>query len=326
MTSTRTRTLAAAALVATLAVGATACGGGKSTGGQGQAEGGAPTKAAAGNPAPAQSPVDVTPVGFLQQVTKKTSEQKSAKITEEIKTQNGDITAAGPVSWASGMQGSMTIQMPMLAEKLGTDGAVDAVYLPDAMYMNMHMPQSMVDQMGGKHWFKYAYADLAKLMGPAGASLKNGLTNADPVTAVQNMIASNQVTKVGPDSVDGTPATHYTADLTLDQLSGQGSSLTPDQVSGLRQQLQSQGISKAHYDVWVSDQGLLLKQESKSETANGPIDMSATYSDYGVAVTAQAPAADDTLDFAQLIQQNGGLGGGLGSGLSGGPGGGSAAS
>jgi hypothetical protein len=172
--------------------------------------------------------------------------------------------------------------------------------------------------MGGKHWFKYSYDDLAKAMGASGATLKNGLSSADPVTAVQNMIASNQVTEVGKDSVNGTPATHYAADLTLDQMSGSGSSLSQDQIQALRQQLQSQGITKSHYDVWVSDQGLLLKQEVQSETANGSIDVSASYSDYGVAVSAQAPPASDTMDASQLLAQAQGQAGGLSGGLGGG--------
>ncbi|MCX4748443.1 hypothetical protein OG455_23500 [Kitasatospora sp. NBC_01287] len=301
-TRTRTRTLAATAVVIALATGTAACGGDKSAAGHPQAQGGAASSPAA--PAPARSPISVTPAGFLQQVAQKTGGQKSAKVTEDIRAATGEFSAQGPISWGGGLTGDLTMQLPSaVTGKLGTDGAAEVIYQSDAMYVNLHVPQATLDQMGGKHWFKYSYADLAKLMGPAGGSLSNSLKNADPVTAVQTMIASGQVTEVGKDPVNGTPATHYAADLDLDQMSGAGSALTQDQVSALRQQLKSQGVTKAHYDVWVDDQGLLLKQEAKSDTANGSIDITSSYADYGVQVTATPPPAADTLDAAQLMGQ-----------------------
>ncbi|WP_329564880.1 hypothetical protein [Kitasatospora sp. NBC_01266] len=301
MTSTRTRALAAAALVVALATGTAACGGDKSAGSS-KAAGAAAGSSASAAPTAAQSPLAVTPAAFLQQVAQKTGGQKSAKVSEDIKTPSGEVTAQGPISWGDGLLGSLTMQLPTaVTSKVGSGGPADVIYQSDAMYVNLHMSQAALAQLGGKHWFKYDYADLAKLMGAAGTSFENSLKNADPVTAVQSMIASGQVTEVGKDSVNGTPATHYAADLNLGQMSGAGTSLTQDQVSALRQQLQSQGVTKAHFDVWVDGQGLLLKQEAKSQTANGQIDVSATYTDYGTQVTVTPPAADDTVDAAQLI-------------------------
>lgn len=305
MTRTRTRTLAAAAVVAALTAGLAACGPDSSTDKKTQAAGSAAPSAASSSPGAAQSSAAVTPAAFLQQVSAKSSAQKSAKINEAITTPSGSITYQGAVSWANGLVGSMTMQLPSaVTSKLGTNGAADAVFQTDALYVNMHMPQATVDQMGGKHWFKYSYDDLAKIMGPAGATIKNGLKSADPVAAVQAAIASGKVTEVGKETLNGAQVTHYTADLTLAQMAGQGA-LTQDQVDALRQQLQSQGVTSAHYDVWVDGQGLLVKQETKSQTGNGPIDASVSYSDYGTQVTATPPAADDTLDAAQLLAQAG---------------------
>ncbi|GAB2692583.1 hypothetical protein [Kitasatospora kifunensis] len=309
MTSTRSRTLAAAAAVAALTAGLAACGPDTQGSGKAQAAGSAGTSAApsaaSSAPAAAQSPTAVTPAAFLQQAGAKTSAQKSAKVTEDITTPTGEITGHGTMSWANGILGTMTMQLPSAASgKLGTDGAMDAVYQSDAMYVNMHMPQSTLAQMGGKHWFKYSYADLSKIMGAAGDTLKDGLKKADPLAAVQAAIASGKVTEVGKESLSGVATTHYTADLTLDQMSGQGV-LSSAQVDALRQQLKSQGVTSAHYDVWVDGQGLLVKQETKSQTANGAIDLSVNYSDYGTQVTATPPPADDTLDAAQLLAQQG---------------------
>lgn len=301
MTSTRIRTLAAVAAVAALTAGLAACGPDESAGGKAKA---AASAAPAAISRLAQPPAAVTPAAFLQQVGDKSSAQKSAKAIEVIKTQTGQITSQGAMSWANGLTGSMTMQLPSaVAGKLGTNGAADVVYQADAMYVNMHMPQSMLSQMGGKHWFRYSYDDLAKVMGPAGDSLKDGLKNADPVATVRAAIASGKVTEVGKESLNGAQVTHYAADLTLAQMSGQGTSLTQDQIDAVRQQLKSQGITSAHYDVWVDGQGLLVKQETKSQSANGPIDVTVSYSDYGTQVTATPPPAGDTMDAAQLLAQ-----------------------
>jgi hypothetical protein len=301
-TGTRVRTLAAATAVLALAVGATACGPSAKTKAPEAQAGGSTSAAPAGG---GQSAAAVTPVAFLQKVGAKTGAAKSARLTETIKSGAVEITSKGAISWGNGLAGTMTMQMPSAtAQKMGTDGAMDAVYTSDAMYMNMHMPQNVVDQMGGKHWLKYAYADLAKVMGASGDALKDGLKKADPVQAVQTAISSGQVTALGKESVDGVQATHYGADVSLDQLStSSGGQLTADQIAGIRKQLEDLGITKMHYDVWVDSQDLLLKVHETADTKNGPLDVTVGYSDYGVQVQATPPPADDTADAAELLGQ-----------------------
>ncbi|WP_051970231.1 hypothetical protein [Kitasatospora azatica] len=297
-----TRTLAAATAVLALAVGATACGPADKPKAP-EAAAGSAAAAASSAPAAGRSPAAATPAAFLQKAGTKTGAAKSARVTESIKNGSTEITGKGSISWANGILGTMTMQLPSAAaQKMGTDGAMDAVYGSDAMYINMHMPQAALDQLGGKHWFKYAYADLSKVMGASGDVIKDGLKKADPVQAVQTAIASGQVTEVGKESVDGAPATHYAAEVTTAQLDGtQGGALSADQLAGLRKQLESQGISTTHYDVWVNDQDLLVKVRDTADTKNGPLDVTISYSDYGVQVQPTPPPAADTADAAELI-------------------------
>ncbi|MFI9271356.1 hypothetical protein ACIGXM_11665 [Kitasatospora sp. NPDC052896] len=302
MSTARTRTLATATLVLTLA-GTAACGADAKPGAA-HPNPGSPTAAA---PAGGASPIEVTPAALLRKVSDRTGAAESAVVSETVQTPSGTITSKGSLSWANGVQGTMQTRLPAaLTSKLGSSGPADMVYLPDAMYVNMHLSPAMTAQLGGKHWLKYGYADLATYLGTAGDSLQNGFRNADPVAAVRALIASGRVTADGTETVDSTPTTHYSGDLSLDDLSdgaGAADGLTSDQLDALRQQVRSQGITSEHIDVWVDSDDLLVRHSTRTRTKNGELDLTADYSDYGTPVRPSAPPADDTVDFAALMEQ-----------------------
>ena len=55
-------------------------------------------------------------------------------------------------------------------------------------------------------------------------------------------------------------------------------------------------------DIWVNDDNLLVKKAEKGELATGSMSSTAYYSDYGVKVSVEEPAAGDTADFKDLMQ------------------------
>ncbi|OKJ16124.1 hypothetical protein [Kitasatospora sp. CB01950] len=293
------RTLLAATAVV-LALTATACG---SKGADGSAAG--TGKAADSKSSGADAAKELTPAAMLAMVGEKTSAAKSAKT--EATMQIGATKASsmkGAISWEHGLNGELTGTMggPMAEtlSKAGGDGTFTARYLDDAMYVNMGA--AMAGQLGGAHWIKYGYADLAKLMGAAGDSMKNQLQNADPVSSVRALIASGKVDKAGTESVNGVQATKYAGDLSaadITQATTKG--LTQAQADALQKQFAAAGITSDHIEVWVTADNLLVKKVEQMQSKAGEITSTATYSDYGTAVSTTPPSASDTVDFTKFV-------------------------
>ncbi|MFC8719820.1 hypothetical protein [Kitasatospora sp. NPDC057198] len=241
---------------------------------------------------------------MLKLVGEKTTAAKSAKVEITNDSANMQVTMKGAISWESGLQGEMSGKTGGEAGKTlaeaGSDGTMTIRYLSDAMYVNMG--DAMASQLGGAHWIKYGYDDLAKVMGAAGDTLKNQLQNADPVSSVRALIASGKVAKSGTDTVNGAQATKYAGDLTVaDLTSASTKDITQDQIDALQKQLDAAGISTEHIEIWINADNLLVKKVEQFDSKNGPVTSTAVYSDYGTKVAPTEPKSSDTIDFADLM-------------------------
>ncbi|MEU7357269.1 MULTISPECIES: hypothetical protein [Streptomyces] len=303
MMSTTVRRVALSAAVVAALTGVAACGSSDS-GKDG------------GDKAAGKTAAHVSPIAALRSAEKSTDKADSAKVRST--TSIGDLmsmTANGALTWGDGLKGNLTItytggQMAELMKKAGTQ-SMEARYLPDAYYA--HMSDAYAQQAGGgKHWIKYSYDDLAKLGGASGSYMKDQIQNATPNQSVKMLLASGDVKKVGEETVSGVHTTHYSGTLNVADLAGRTSDLSAEQLSALKKQLSQAGVTTDTVDIWINDQDLLVKKTEKADTANGAMTNTSFYSDYGVKVTAEAPPAGDTKDFADMLKSGGTLTGGTG--------------
>lgn len=269
-----------------------------------------------GDKAAGKTATHVSPIAALRSAEKSTDKADSAKVRST--TSIGDLmsmTANGALTWGDGLKGNLTItytggQMAELMKKAGTQ-SMEARYLPDAYYA--HMSDTYAQQAGGgKHWIKYSYEDLAKLGGASGSYMKDQIQNATPNQSVKMLLASGDVKKVGEETVSGVHTTHYSGTLNVADLAGRSSNLSAEQLSALKKQLSQAGVTTDTVDIWINDQDLLVKKTEKADTANGAMTNTSYYTDYGVKVTAEAPPAGDTKDFADMLKSGGTLTGGTG--------------
>ncbi|MEW2510031.1 hypothetical protein [Streptomyces sp. NPDC046870] len=269
-----------------------------------------------GEKAAGKTATHVSPIAALRSAEKSTDKADSAKVRST--TSIGDLmsmTANGALTWGDGLKGNLTItytggQMAELMKKAGTQ-SMEARYLPDAYYA--HMSDTYAQQAGGgKHWIKYSYEDLAKLGGASGSYMKDQIQNATPNQSVKMLLASGDVKKVGVETVSGVHTTHYSGTLNVADLAGKTSNLSAEQLSALKKQLSQAGVTTDTVDIWIDDQDLLVKKTEKADTANGAMTNTSFYTDYGVKVTAEAPPAGDTKDFADMLKSGGTLTGGTG--------------
>ncbi|MGW0882212.1 hypothetical protein [Streptomyces sp. NPDC002671] len=290
------RTALSIAMVAAL-TGVAACGGSDS------GKGDKGDKAAGG------TPIHVDPIAALRSAEKSTQNADSAKVqgTTSIGTMM-TMDASGALTWGHGLKGSLTMtytggQMGEAMRKAGS-ASMEARYLPDAYYVKMS--DKFAQRMGGKHWLRYGYDDLAKLGGGSGAYVKDQMQNSSPNQSVKMLLASGDVKKAGEETVAGQHTTHYAGTVNIADLADRSNhNLTASQLADMKAQLTKAGITTEHVDLWINDQNLLVKKIEKADMKNGPMVSTATYSDYGVKVTAVAPPTSDTKDFGDLLKSGG---------------------
>lgn len=250
----------------------------------------------------------VSPIAALQSAEKSTDGADSARI--ESTTSLGTLMSMksdGVMGWGNGLTGNMTITYTggTMAETMRKTGStsMEARYLSDAYYAKMG--EAFAEQVGGKHWIKYAYDDLAKLAGGSGAFLKDQMQNNSPNQSVKLLLASGDVKKVGDETVRGEKTTHYAGTVNVTDLAAKSSHLTASQLADLKKQFTQAGITTEDVDIWVNGKDLLVKAVSKGELSSGTMSSTTYYSDYGVKVSAEAPPASDTADFKDLLKKQG---------------------
>jgi hypothetical protein len=297
--STYVRRVAVSIAVAAALTGVAACSGSDSGGDSDPGSGDSDRKAGG-------TTSRLNPIAALRSVEKSTDGADSAAV--ESTTTMGtmmSMKADGVLGWADGLTGNLTITytggtMADQMRQLGTT-SMEARYLPDAYYAKMG--DKFAEQSGGKHWIKYAYDDLAQLGGGSGAYMKDQMQNTTPNQSVKLLLASGDVEKVGREKVRGEDTTHYSGTVDVADLAAdQSSDLSADQLADLKRQLQQAGVTTETIDIWVNDDDLLVKKTEKGELATGSMSSTAYYSDYGVDVSVEEPAAGDTADFKDLMQ------------------------
>ncbi|RPK60268.1 hypothetical protein EES43_17430 [Streptomyces sp. ADI96-02] len=292
---------AGTALAVTALMSAAACSG------PGQGGGSRPDERAAGGA------VDTASVTALQQVREKTGTARSARIegTAEV----GDSVAlkqSGTIDWADGLTGSLTITytggtMGEALKRTGGDGSVRVRYLRDEYYAAMG--DAFASELGGRSWIRYGLRDLAALGGAAGDVLKDQMHNSTPEQGVRALLASGDVEKVGREDVRGVSATHYSGTVDVAKLTARDSALNAEQLAAFKKQLAAAGVTTQTVDIWVDRDDLLVKKTERGRTAAGDFDTTVFYSDYGTEVSVEKPAASDTVDFRDVLKQQGGAAG-----------------
>lgn len=283
--------LAAAAALISVA----ACGGPDGSAGSSGADGG--------------GAVSTQAVAALRLVQKETGGAESARVEgTTVMGSSMSMKQSGAIDWTDGITGALEITytggtMGDALKQAGGDGTMRARYLKDEYYANMG--DAFAANVGGKHWIRYGYADLAELAGASGEVMREQMQNSTPQQGVNALLASGDVKKVGQEDVRGVATTHYSGTVDVAELTAENSALDAGQLADFKKQLEQLGITTETVDIWVDQDNLLVKKTERGETKTGELNSTVFYSDYGTAVAVEKPAAGDTVDFKDILQQQG---------------------
>ncbi|MFE6888746.1 hypothetical protein [Streptomyces sp. NPDC057694] len=287
MTVAVRRTVGAAAATALLCAGAVACGGGSAESG---------TKSGSVDSGAAQA---------LTAAYKKTAQARSAKVAMTMKSPSGlgggSVRLSGTMGW-----NPTVMDMTMKGSGLDTGGAD----VPDSVRMIMQNDVMYVDggaaaakEMGGKRWMKLDLASLGKQAdGALGQQMTGGLgsMDQDPAQQIAVLLDSPNLKHLGSATVDGERTEHYKGKLTVEEMVKSNDSLKvlgADERSRLLKNIKKAGIKDYDTELWVNKDDLPVRLDVTMGSAQGPVEMSERFSDYGAAVKVDVPPAGQTYDL-----------------------------
>ncbi|GAA4772503.1 hypothetical protein GCM10023200_01040 [Actinomycetospora chlora] len=156
---------------------------------------------------------------------------------------------------------------------------------------------------GGRPWVSVPLDRLtAATLG--GALPQFGGTPADPLSGVGALQGITEARLVGPEPVDGTPATRYAT--TVDLLATPAAS-DPAQRPAIDRLVAQIGSSRLPVDVWVGDDGRVRRVAQTVTAPDRPgrpataTAVTVTLSGHGLPVTIAPPPADQVTDVSALL-------------------------
>jgi hypothetical protein len=115
--------------------------------------------------------------------------------------------------------------------------------------------------------------------------------------------ASDQVTEVGREPVNGVDTTHYRAVLDLDKVIDKLKSKLSGDFGDVLEQSMSD-VSSSTVDVWIDSDGLMRRETSTSTTgAFGTFTMTMDFSHYGIHHDIAVPPPSEVQDVTPLMER-----------------------
>jgi hypothetical protein len=251
---------------------------------------------------PGCGPSEASAQERIAQAPAATQSEQSALMSMEMVMTGGQedvtITAEGGVDFAN-ERSTMTLNM---GDQLAEAGFGKLRLIMDGTIMYMEMPNAQ--ELGlPTAWVKM---DLEEMTGAQGLGELQQMGN-DPTKSMEMLQGvSDDVTEVGAEDVRGEPTTHYRATVDLEKARDRAPEGTR---AFIQQQIDVLGTSTMPLEVWLDDAGRLRRQrvdmdlsQMAASTPGAPTHVTTTVEmfDFGAAVDAEPPPADEVSDFADL--------------------------
>ncbi|PBC86649.1 hypothetical protein SAMN05428945_5800 [Streptomyces sp. 2224.1] len=242
--------------------------------------------------------INAAPVAAVQKAV-----DKGAKLNSVSYQLSGRVPGQGTVDGkVSFSMRPRAIDMRMKASGGKEEGEFSVRLVGDAVYLGGDGKATAA--LGGKHWIKFAMKD-------KGADALGGMqqqADQDPAAQASLLTQSDDVKKVGEETVDGVRTSHYAgvvevADLLNER--GAKSALDAERRKKVIEQYQQLGVSKLTLDIWIGPGDRTVKFRERAQAAQGPLDVSIRFFDVNKPVRVQVPPASDTVDLEQKLKEAG---------------------
>lgn len=201
-------------------------------------------------------------------------------------------------------QGRLTLDLGPLG--LPAAGATDVVFTEKVLYMKLDLD---VPKLRERPWLRIDLEQLAKGQGPDLEGFRH-LQSNDPTAALNYLRGvTDDVKKVGTETLRGAKTTRYTATLDLDKAAREVDEDQKDDLAQIREQL---GTNTIPTEAWIDEKGRLRKlrysvtlpqagAEGQAPADAGTVTASFELYDFGVPVEVTIPPRDQVTDISELV-------------------------
>lgn len=243
------------------------------------------------------------PLAVVTAASTKTVDAKTARVALNVdiddKAAPGgtrNIAGDGAFEFTTG-HGTLSLDTEGLGVP-GITGKIQLVALGEVLYLQVPPGFGL-----GKQWLKFDLAALGETGGIDLGGLQE-LSSNDPSANLRFVRGAKDVEKRGEEKVRGVDTTRYHFIVDLAAAKTEVPADLQDDVDRLIKQL---GRSTYPADAWVDGDGQIrrLRANIPGKGGTGGSVVTQEFYDFGVKVDAAAPPADQTADFAQLLQAAG---------------------
>lgn len=231
---------------------------------------GAQSQSGAAASTPANGPV------LAALLTKNLDQTTSLHLDMSINAAGQKITGSGDETFADGKVTAVD-----LTEKVPTAGSIQIVVIGTQVYAKL--PAALSAANPSQPWVMADANSSDPIARALGTSAGSVLSQSSLSSYSDLAAAAVTVTSKGSDSVNGTPATHYSIMVDLTKLPVD---------SQAAQSLSAAGLSTLPADLWLDSQGRLLRFTEKVTVSGQTVSTEVTISKYNQPVTISAPPAD----------------------------------
>ncbi|MGW1375474.1 hypothetical protein ACWD6P_14515 [Streptomyces sp. NPDC002446] len=158
--------------------------------------------------------------------------------------------------------------------------------------------------MDGKRWLKLPMKrrNSDKAGGFGGMQRQ---ANQDPAAQASLLPQSDDIKKIGEETVDGVRTTHYAGTVEVTDLLTRRpgkSALNAERRKNVVEQYKQLGVSSLKLDMWVGPDDRMVKFRERAQANRGPLDVTIRFFDVNKPVTVQAPPASETMDLEQKLK------------------------
>lgn len=217
----------------------------------------------------------------------------------------GNVSATGSMQYRTKPELAYSMNFDSMSVGGKSMGGMQQVLVGRTIYLKMPMLSQLGGATGAKPWFKISLDELGKKSGMNIDQLLQQSQQMDPVQNTKMLTASKDAREVGKETVDGVETTHYTGTYRIEDAV---SKLPPESQEAFRKSMGTTGLDAMSFDLWVDGRQLPRKMALKSkQTAQGAMNLTMSYRDFGKPVQISAPPESEVTDFSQMLN---GLGGG----------------
>lgn len=178
----------------------------------------------------------------------------------------------------------------------GSATQVEEILLDGDLYMKM---PELTAQSGGKPWIRISLSKMGKAAGVNMGALMDESSQTDPATNMKMLTASKDAHKIGAQTINGVSTTHYAGTYSMRAAMAK---LPAEKQAAMKKAMDTSGIDKMHYDVWVDGQSLPRKlMIATAAGATTQMTMTMTYTDFNKPASIKRPPADQVTDWDKLM-------------------------